>query len=73
MPNMDGYEVCQRLRADPVTADVLIVILTARASLADRTAGIEAGADLFLVKPITIAELGKKIEGLLTRQALRQQ
>jgi DNA-binding response OmpR family regulator len=57
MPDIDGYEVCRRLRADPATANIPIVILTARSSLVDQTLGLEAGADRFLIKPIGISIL----------------
>jgi DNA-binding response OmpR family regulator len=57
MPDIDGYEVCRRLRADPATAAIPIVILTARSSLVDQTLGLEAGADRFLIKPVGISIL----------------
>ncbi len=57
MPDIDGYEVCRRLRADPATATIPIVILTARSSLVDQTLGLEAGADRFLIKPVGISIL----------------
>lgn len=57
MPDIDGYEVCRRLRADPATANIPIVILTARSSLVDQTLGLEAGADRFLIKPVGISIL----------------
>ena len=57
MPDIDGYEVCRRLRADPLTATIPIVILTARSSLVDQTLGLEAGADQFLIKPVGISIL----------------
>jgi DNA-binding response OmpR family regulator len=57
MPDIDGYEICRRLRADPQTASIPIVILTARSSLVDQTLGLEAGADQFLIKPVGISIL----------------
>jgi DNA-binding response OmpR family regulator len=57
MPDIDGYEVCRRLRADPATATIPIVILTARSSLVDQTLGLEAGANQFLIKPVGISIL----------------
>jgi DNA-binding response OmpR family regulator len=57
MPDIDGYEVCRRLRADPTTADIPILILTARSSLVDQTQGLEAGADRFVIKPVGISIL----------------
>ncbi len=51
MPDMDGYELCRRLRQNPVTAYIPIVILTALVDENDRLKGIEAGADDCLPKP----------------------
>ena len=71
MPDIDGYEVCRQLRADPVTAATPIVILTARSSLADQTLGLEAGVDRFLIKPVGISILTGLADTLITarRQA----
>ncbi len=69
MPGMDGYEVARRLRADPRTATIPIIILTARGQITDKVAGFEAGADEYLVKPVHPAELITRIESLLARSA----
>ena len=66
MPDIDGYEVCRRLRADPATANIPIVILTARSSLVDQTLGLEAGADRFLIKPVGISILTGLADTLIT-------
>ena len=66
MPDIDGYEVCRRLRADPATATIPIVILTARSSLVDQTLGLEAGADRFLIKPVGISILTGLADTLIT-------
>jgi DNA-binding response OmpR family regulator len=52
MPRMDGFEVCRRLKADPHTADIPVVMVTALSESADRVRGLEAGADDFVTKPI---------------------
>ncbi|MEK7329049.1 MAG: response regulator, partial [Chloroflexota bacterium] len=52
MADMDGYEVCRRLRADPKTAQLPIVLLTAKSQAADRAEGMLAGADDYITKPI---------------------
>lgn len=67
MPGMDGYELCQRLRRDPATAEVPIILLTSRGKISEKEAGFEAGADDYLVKPVVPAELELKIKVLLGR------
>ncbi|GLW28022.1 response regulator transcription factor [Actinoplanes regularis] len=68
MPRMDGLETCRRLRADGVLLPVLM--LTARDSVGDRVAGLDAGADDYLVKPFALQELLARIRALLRRSAL---
>lgn len=65
MPGLDGLEVCRRLRAELVTVPVLM--LTARAEVDSRVAGLEAGADDYLPKPFALAELLARIRALLRR------
>ncbi|MFQ1699916.1 response regulator transcription factor [Loktanella agnita] len=65
LPKLDGMDVLQRLRAAGDTAPVLI--LTARDGVDDRVAGLQAGADDYLVKPFDFAELMARIEALLRR------
>jgi pilus assembly protein CpaE len=67
MPGMDGYELCQRLRRDPATAEVPIILLTSLGRISEKEAGFEAGADDYLVKPVVPAELELKVRVLLTR------
>jgi two-component system cell cycle response regulator len=57
MPGMDGYEVCRRLRADPASASLPIVMVTALDKPSDRDEAMAAGADDFLTKPIDEAVL----------------
>ena len=57
LPEMDGWEVCQELKADPATRGARIVRHTARATAADRERAAEAGADGYLTKPFSPAEL----------------
>ncbi len=65
MPGMDGFEVCRRLRTSPRLAEVPIIILTALDDRASRLAGIEAGADDFLAKPVDVQELRLRIRTIL--------
>jgi DNA-binding response OmpR family regulator len=64
MPAPDGFSVCQTLRAEPATADVAIVLLTARAQTADRDRGMQVGADAFVTKPFDPLELVEVVESL---------
>ena len=65
MPGMDGLEVCRRLRSDGDRTPVLM--LTARDAVQDRVAGLDAGADDYLVKPFALAELLARLRALLRR------
>jgi len=67
MPEMDGYEVSKRLRANPLTADVPILMFTAKTQLDDKVTGFEAGADDYLTKPTHPAELSAHVKALLSR------
>ena len=67
MPGIDGLEVCRRLRAAGDRTPVLM--LTARETVSDRVAGLEAGADDYLVKPFAIAELLARVKALLRRSS----
>jgi two-component system response regulator MprA len=67
MPRMDGLEVCRRLRAAGDGTPILL--LTARAAVNDRVAGLDAGADDYLVKPFALEELLARIRALLRRSA----
>ena len=61
MPGMDGFEVCRRLRADPVLAEVPVILVTALDDSESRLRGIEAGADDFVTKPYNRAELRARV------------
>ena len=64
MPGMDGFEVCERIKADPETAHIPIVMVTALSDTSDRVRGLEAGADDFLTKPVNISVLFDTIASL---------
>jgi two-component system, OmpR family, phosphate regulon response regulator PhoB len=67
LPGLDGLEVCRRLRADPTTASVAIIILTAKADEVDRVVGLEMGADDYVVKPFSPKELLARVRAVLRR------
>ena len=69
MPGMDGLEVCRRLRADPRTAAIPIIMFSAKSDVEAKVAGFEAGADEYLTKPIHPAELVTRVDALLARAA----
>jgi DNA-binding response OmpR family regulator len=67
LPEMDGLEVCRRLRQNPATQGVPIVMLTARGDEVDRVLGLEMGADDYVVKPFSPRELVARIRAVLRR------
>jgi DNA-binding response OmpR family regulator len=67
LPGMDGLLVCQALRADPTTASIPVIMLTARGEEADRIAGLELGADDYVTKPFSPKELTARVAALLRR------
>jgi len=67
MPNIDGIELTRRLRANPLTAPMPIIMLTARGQTADKVLGLTAGADDYLVKPFDTLELIARVRSTLRR------
>jgi DNA-binding response OmpR family regulator len=67
MPGLDGWEVCKRLRQEPATAGIPLLMLTAKAEEADRVLGLELGADDYLTKPFGVRELVARVKALLRR------
>ena len=67
MPGMNGLEVCRAIRADEKLHDLPVIIMTARAQASDVAAGIEAGADTYIIKPFGPIELREHVEALLDR------
>ena len=67
LPDMDGRDLCQRVRAHPRTANLPILMMTSLGSEADRVRGFELGADDYLPKPVSYRELALRIRALLHR------
>ena len=73
MPGLSGYDVCRKLRAEPCTALLPVVLVTSLDPQAERVKGIEAGADDFLPKPINQAELFARVRSLLRIKSLQDE
>lgn len=67
MPKISGIEVCNKLKSDPNTKDILILILSARDQQADRIEGLTHGADDYVSKPFHLRSLVRKIEHMLAK------
>ena len=69
LPDISGYEVCQRARRDAALADVPILVLTARAQEAERQRGLDVGATEYVTKPFRVADLLGRVARLLSASA----
>jgi CheY-like chemotaxis protein len=65
MPKLSGFEVCEKLKADPKTRTIMILMVTALNELGDIERAVEAGTDDFLSKPVNKLELLKRVENML--------
>lgn len=70
MPEMDGFEVCKKIKIDPETTHIPVVIVTALSDMDDRVKGLEAGADEFLTKPINDTALLVRLKSLSRMKSL---
>src|SRR6478752_7428048 len=70
MPGMDGFEVCERLKSNPKTSHIPVVMVTALDQPADRVRGLKAGADDFLTKPVNDLQLISRVKSLLRLKTL---
>jgi class 3 adenylate cyclase len=73
MPGMDGYELCRRLRAEPATTLLPVILVTSLEPQQERVKGIEAGADDFLHKPVNWEELFARVKSLLRVKRLQDE
>jgi two-component system phosphate regulon response regulator PhoB len=69
LPLVDGLEVCRRLRSDPQTKDMLIVMLTAKSEETDQVVGLSLGADDYVTKPFSVKVLLERLKALRRRRA----
>lgn len=67
LPGMDGFEVCRKIRENPATRDIPVIMLTAKKTSQDQILGLQVGADAYITKPFKSAQVIEVIEGLLKR------
>jgi DNA-binding response OmpR family regulator len=67
LPGMSGMEFCRRLRREQLTETTPVIMLTARAAEADKIAGLETGADDYIVKPFSVKEVIARVRAVLRR------
>ena len=65
MPGLDGFELCRRIKNDPLTSGIKVIMVTAKTSGKDIATGLSAGADHYITKPFKMAELSGKIKELI--------
>ncbi|MBS5518207.1 MAG: response regulator transcription factor [Clostridiales bacterium] len=73
LPDIDGLQVCTRLKRDPDTAGIPVIMLTARGDEIDKVLGLEMGADDYVVKPFGVRELVARVKALLRRSGSHKQ
>jgi len=67
LPGMSGMELCRRLRREPLTENTPIIMLTAKAAEAEKIAGLEVGADDYIIKPFSVKEVTARVRAVLRR------
>jgi len=73
MPRMSGFEVCQKIKADPDTRDIVVIMVTALHEVADFERAVECGTDDFLTKPVNKVELTTRVKSLLRVRLLKRE
>ena len=72
MPKMSGFEVCRKLKADPATRDIVVIMVTALHEVGDHERAVESGTDDFLTKPVNKLELLTRVRSLLKMALLKK-
>ena len=67
MPEMDGYEVCDKLKSDSLTKNIPVIILTAKDAVRDKVKGLDIGADDYVTKPFNLNELKARVKSVIRR------
>src|SRR4029453_5393847 len=73
MPGMDGFEVCQRIKSNPATAPLPVIMVTALDQVSDRVQGLESGADDFLTKPVNDVALFARVRSLVRLKRMMEE
>jgi len=73
MPRMSGFEVCRKIKSDPTTRDIPVIMVTALNELTDIERGVESGTDDFITKPVSRLELTTRIKSLLRVRHLKSE
>ncbi len=68
MPDINGFEVCQKIKADPATKHIPVILLTAKGQRGDAEQGLNAGADDYIIKPFDPYELGEQVFEMLKKE-----
>ena len=71
MPRMSGFEVCRKIKSDPTTRDIPVIMVTALNELTDIERGVESGTDDFITKPVNRLELTTRVKSLLRVKNLK--
>ncbi|WP_102400596.1 response regulator [Haloimpatiens massiliensis] len=72
LPGIDGYDVCKRIRGDKNTANIPIIMITAKGEEIDKILGLELGADDYITKPFSVRELIARVKAMLRRVNLKE-
>ena len=72
MPVMDGFEACQRIKTNPATKHIPIIMLTAKGEIEDKVSGLGIGAEDYIVKPYSIIEVSARVSSLLSTRILQR-